>query len=164
MVRRMLLLWERELSRRLRDDFRGIFDRLNDRGAYAFETAAVGRRSLKNVALSYLMADPTDQIVALCRDEFFRADNMTDSLAALTALASTNTPARQEVIDAFYSKWAKNPLVIDKWLSVQALSDLPDTLDRVKTLMGHESFSMRNFDAASSSKSIALSGKKRSAM
>ncbi len=133
-----------ELSRRLRDDFRGIHDRLNDRGAYVFETAAVGRRSLKNVALSYLMADPTQEIVALCRDEFFRADNMTDSMAALTALASTNTPARQEVIDAFYAKWAKNPLVIDKWLSVQALSDLPDTLQRVKKLMGHESFSMRN--------------------
>jgi aminopeptidase N len=133
-----------ELSRRLRAELRGIYDRLNDRRPYAFEPAAVGRRTLKNVALSYLMADPTPDIVALCRDEFFRADNMTDSLAALTALANTDVPARQEVIAAFYDKWSKNPLVIDKWLSVQALSELPDTLERVRALMGHESFSLRN--------------------
>jgi aminopeptidase N len=133
-----------ELSRRLRGDFRAIYDRLNDRGAYAFEPSAVGRRSLKNAALSFLMADPTPEIVALCRDEFFRADNMTDSLAALTALANSSTPARQEVIAAFYDRWAKNPLVVDKWLSVQAMSDQPDTLERVRALMGHEAFSMRN--------------------
>ncbi len=132
------------LSRRLRDEFRAIHARLADHGAYMFETAAVGRRSLKNVALSYLMADPTPETVALCRDQFLRADNMTDSLAALSTLAGADTPARQEAIDAFYRKWAKNPLVIDKWLSVQAMSDLPDTLARVKTLMAHETFSMRN--------------------
>jgi aminopeptidase N len=69
---------------------------------------------------------------------------MTDSLAALTALANSSTPARQEVIAAFYDRWAKNPLVVDKWLSVQAMSDQPDTLERVRALMGHEAFSMRN--------------------
>ena len=133
-----------ELSRRLRGDFLATYERLNDRKPYVFETATVGRRSLKNVALSYLMADPTEDIIALCREEFFRADNMTDSLAALTALASTNTPAREEVIQAFYDKWSKNPLVVDKWFSVQAMSDLPDTLERVTALMGHEAFSLRN--------------------
>ncbi|MGE0667611.1 MAG: aminopeptidase N [Sphingomonadales bacterium] len=134
----------RELSRRLREDFRGLYDRLNERGAYVFEPKAVGRRSLKNAALAYLMADPAPEIVALCRDAFFRADNMTDSLAALTLLAGTDAPARGEVIKAFYDRWAGNPLVVDKWLSVQAMSDLPGTLARVRELMGHEAFSMRN--------------------
>jgi aminopeptidase N len=133
-----------ELSTRLRGRFRAVYDRHNDRKPYVFTPAAVGDRSLKNAALAYLMAQPTDDIIALCRDEFFRADNMTDSLAALNALANTDTPARQEAIDAFYARWSNNPLVVDKWLSVQALSDLPDTLERVRALMGHEAFSMRN--------------------
>ncbi len=133
-----------ELSRRLRGDFLAIYERLNDRGAYVFEAREVGRRSLKNAALAYLMADPTPEIVAMCRDEFFRADNMTDSMAALTLLASSASSAREEAVAAFYDKWSKNPLVVDKWLSVQAMSDLPDTLERVRELMGHEAFSMRN--------------------
>jgi aminopeptidase N len=133
-----------ELSRRLGDRFLAIYHRLNDRQPYRFASDAVGRRSLKNASLFYLMANPSRETVALCRDQFFWADNMTDSLAALTALANTDVPEREEAVQAFYEKWSKNPLVIDKWLSVQAMSELPDTLDRVRSLMGHESFSIRN--------------------
>ena len=44
----------------------------------------------------------------------------------------------------FYEKWKGEALVVDKWFRVQATSWLPGTLDRVKELMGHEAFDLRN--------------------
>ena len=40
--------------------------------------------------------------------------------------------------------WKHEPLVVDKWLAVQATSRLPDTLARVERLMHHEAFDIRN--------------------
>ena len=61
---------------------------------------------------------------------------MTDSLAALTALADKPSMARDEALHTFYerAKANKEALVINKWLSVQAcarsgLSHLPDATD-----------------------------------
>jgi aminopeptidase N len=133
-----------ELSRRLKSEFLSLYHRHNGHRAYSFDAASVGRRSLKNACLSYLMADPSTEAVALCRDQFSWADNMTDSLAALNALANTEVPERAEALASFYEKWSENPLVVDKWLSVQAMSELPDTLTRVRELMNHEAFSYRN--------------------
>ena len=47
---------------------------------------------------------------------------MTDSLAALTALADKPSTARDEALRTFYerAKANKEALVINKWLSVQA--------------------------------------------
>ncbi|MBI1179655.1 MAG: aminopeptidase N [Alphaproteobacteria bacterium] len=133
-----------ELSRRLHDKFLALYHRLNGHRQYSFDAASVGRRSLKNICLAYLMREPSREAVALCRDQFRWADNMTDSLAALTALANADVPERQEAINSFYEKWSHNPLVVDKWLSVQAMSELPDTPQRVRELMQHESFSLNN--------------------
>src|SRR5690606_14227774 len=51
---------------------------------------------------------------------------------------------RQTALDHFYAKWKDEPLVVDKWLAVQATSRLPDTLDRVKALLAHPGFSIKN--------------------
>ena len=73
-----------ELGQRLNDMFRARYDALNDHAPYVFEAGAVGRRSLKNLCLSYLMRNPTPDVVALATDQFGRADNMTDEMAALS--------------------------------------------------------------------------------
>ena len=62
-------------------------------------------------------------------EQFRKADNMTDSMAALAALANFDCAERQRALDAFYDKWKDEPLVVDKWLAVQAGSRLPTTLD-----------------------------------
>jgi aminopeptidase N len=69
-------------------------------------------------------------------EQFRKADNMTDSMAALSTLANFDTAERQRALDAFYDKWKDEPLVVDKWLAVQAGSRLPTTLNTVKRLLG----------------------------
>src|SRR3954470_14965671 len=72
------------------------------------------------------------------------ADNMTDAMAALSALANTEGSERETALQIFYEKWQHEPLVIDKWFAVQATSRLPDTLPRVKQLLQHSAFTLKN--------------------
>jgi aminopeptidase N len=69
---------------------------------------------------------------------------MTDALAALTALANCDCPEREPALEEFYAKWQTEPLVVDKWLGVEAASRLPGTLARVKELTSHPAFTLRN--------------------
>jgi aminopeptidase N len=69
---------------------------------------------------------------------------MTDALAALTALANCDCGEREPALEQFYAKWRNEPLVVDKWLGVQAGSRLPGTLARVKELASHPAFTLKN--------------------
>ena len=65
-------------------------------------------------------------------------------MAALVSLANCDCPERETALAFFYEKWRDEPLVIDKWFSVQASSRLPDAFDRVQALMQHPDFDIRN--------------------
>lgn len=69
---------------------------------------------------------------------------MTDQLAALGVLAQMPGAAREEALAAFYESFADDALVIDKWLALQAVQPDPDVLDRIRGLMEHKAFSIRN--------------------
>jgi aminopeptidase N len=76
--------------------------------------------------------------------QFAGAGNMTDQIAALAALAETDTPARTEALAAFYGQWRGEELVLDKWFAIQAVSSLPGTVEAVRGLMRHGDFDLRN--------------------
>jgi len=69
---------------------------------------------------------------------------MTDRLAALTVLTLIPSVVRERAIEDFADRYRAEPLVLDKWLALQAMIPEPDTLDRVKRLMSHPTFSMAN--------------------
>ena len=114
-------------------------------GPYEIDAQAVGKRSLRNLCLAYLMElDSDTEIMALCVEQFRTGENMTDVMAALASLAQRDEPIADQCLAEFYERWQKEPLVVDKWLSVQALSRRPDTLSRVRTLTEHPAFSLKN--------------------
>ncbi len=117
-----------------------------DKGDYLLTAEAMGRRNLKNVALAYLMAlDPLpEEHLTLCVEQYRSATNMTDCIAALTNLVNLDHTIRQEVLNDFYGKWASDPLVLDKWFTLQALSILPNTLENVALLTDNPGFSIEN--------------------
>ncbi len=69
---------------------------------------------------------------------------MTDQFAALAVLANNPGPEGKAALDDFYMRWQHEALVVDKWLSVQAASCLPETLLRVETLTRHPAFDLKN--------------------
>ncbi len=114
---------------------------------YAAGAAQIGERSLKNVALQYLMAPEDTEMVSLCVDQFKKGANMTDVDAALRSLtwsaAKSAQEPKQKALTDFYNKWTNEALVIDRWFTLQALNPLPGTLDDVKSLMQHEAFDIK---------------------
>jgi aminopeptidase N len=120
------------------------YQRLDDQGPYHFDAKSVGRRSLKNILLSYLMVLDDAQIVTLCFSQYEGQHNMTDVIAALSALTHTTHKHREEALDHFYKTWQHDALVCDKWFALQALSNRQDTLERVNELISHPAFEFKN--------------------
>ena len=129
------------LGEALRAEFAAAHAAFGKAGPRDISGAAMGARAMKNVALGYLAA-AGDRAPAA--DQFRTGANMTDTLAALTILADTADAARDAALAAFYATWNDNALVLDKWFSVQARASAPDTLQRVKTLVRHKDFDLKN--------------------
>jgi aminopeptidase N len=113
-------------------------------GPYSTDAASIGRRALRNRCLSYLALVAGKDGEDLCQQQFAEASNMTDSLAALALIADGDAQGRAEVLERFYQRWKSDPLVLDKWFAIQALSSRDDTLARVRALLEHPAFSLRN--------------------
>jgi len=134
----------RELARALRGELAGMYHSLTVSGPYSPDARSAGRRSLRNLCLGYLMELEAPETRVLCAKQLDAADNMTDRMAALVALANSRSPEREPALERFYAEWKHEPLVVDKWLAVQATARLPDTLERVQRLTQHEAFDLRN--------------------
>ena len=132
------------LAERLRQAFVAAYLVNTVFGPYRFDSEDVAKRSLKNLSLSYLMALDDPASIALCMQQFEGADNMTDSITALYALANTDCAERAPAIAAFYDKWQHDTLVLDKWFGLQATSQLPGTLAEVEALIQHPAFEIKN--------------------
>lgn len=108
------------------------------------DAGVIARRRLKNICLSYLVLLNSSDVYHACLKQFQIARNMTDRLGALAALANIDCPERVEALENFYMMYKNESIVLDKWLSVQAASELPNTLQTVKELMQHPAFQFRN--------------------
>jgi aminopeptidase N len=120
------------------------YRRMASRGRFRADAASAGRRSLKNVCLDLLAAPGDPKAIARAAGQYQKADNMTDRMAALSTLALHDVPERAAALEDFYTRYAADPLVIDKWFALQASIPQPATVDRVKALTGHPAFSMAN--------------------
>ncbi len=118
--------------------------RLTDGGGYRIDGASIGRRSLRNACLGYLVAGGDRAAIGLAKAQFDARQNMTDVLAALAILSGVECPERLDALAAFYQAWRGDPLVLDKWFAIQALSPLPGTVQAVEALKSHADFDLRN--------------------
>ncbi|MBF0420393.1 MAG: aminopeptidase N [Magnetococcales bacterium] len=112
--------------------------------SYQYDRQAVGRRTLKNYCLDYLVTGDCQRFGNLAVTQYETTDNMTDRLLALVKLAHEEHPRAQDILDDFQKRWKNDPLVMDKWFSIQATSPALKTLERVKLLLHHTQFSMSN--------------------
>jgi len=113
--------------------------------AYVASAEHFARRSLQNIALSYLMLSGKPQVLEATLEQFDQCDNMTERLTALAVLVNSPFEAeRAKALAIFAEHFKDNPLVMDQWFSVQAASSLPGGLARVKALMQHPAFTLKN--------------------
>ncbi|KAL4441019.1 hypothetical protein ABPG77_010450 [Micractinium sp. CCAP 211/92] len=145
----------KELAQQLRPELEAAVKE-NDSApgeAYEFNAAACARRALKNKALGYLASLGDPAVTSSLLQRFREATNMTDEINALAALdraggllgaSSGCVEARATALSDFHKKWEGEPLVLLKWISLQASSNVPGNVAHVKALMSHPAFNINN--------------------
>ncbi len=112
---------------------------------YVASAEHFARRALQNIALSYLMLSGKSEVLAATLEQFEACDNMTERLTALAVLVNSPFEAEKaQALAVFAENFKDNPLVMDQWFSVQAGSTQPGGLARVKALMEHPAFTLKN--------------------
>lgn len=128
----------------LRAEFGNAYHQNASNAAFTPDAESAGQRALRATALSYLVASGEGEFADLAAEQYRTADNMTDRMAALSVLNHLDHPGRAEALADFEARFGKDTVVMDKWFGLQAMSSRGDTLARVKDLMSHPLFTMRN--------------------
>src|SRR6185437_12237285 len=123
---------------------REIYESLADRGGYSPDAKPAGKRALRNALLRYVTAADDDAAAEIADHHYRSATNMTDMIAGLAALSRMNSQKRDDAFALFYDRFRSDPLVLDKWMMLQAGSPLPGTVDGVRALMTHPHFDIKN--------------------
>ncbi|MCA8925610.1 MAG: aminopeptidase N, partial [Planctomycetes bacterium] len=134
----------RQLALAHREALEATYERLADCGPYSNDATSIANRRLKNTCLAFLSTLEDPEITKKVARQFAEADNMTDAQTALALLTCLDVPQRAEALSAFYARWKDDPLVLDKWFTLQATSSLPSTPAEVAALREHEAFDLKN--------------------
>jgi aminopeptidase N len=121
-----------------------LYTKFAQTGAFSPDAKQAGQRSLRNAALRYLTSADDDAAATLADKHYRSATNMTDMIAGLAALSRMNSPLRDAAFAHFHDRFRSDPLVLDKWLGLQAGSPLPGTVAGVRALMKHPAFDIKN--------------------
>ncbi|HXQ12040.1 MAG TPA: aminopeptidase N [Caulobacteraceae bacterium] len=132
------------LAVHLGDLLRRLHGGLQEAGEFSVDAEAAGRRALRNQALDLLAADPSVENRERALGHFRAAANMTDAMGGLCALMLMGGDEFETALEAFYTRWKDEPLVIDKWFRIQAQSPAEDALGRILGLTAHPAFDARN--------------------
>ena len=136
---------KKTLATRYKQELLTVY-RENDTGGepYRFTTTDAAKRSLKNMALSFLGNLEIEEIDQMVQKQYFDADNMSDRLAAMNICSNSKDPKRDEIMEDFYQRYKHDDGVINKWLFSCACADRPDAVSVVRKLMEHPAFNIKN--------------------
>ncbi|MBW2628472.1 MAG: aminopeptidase N [Deltaproteobacteria bacterium] len=133
----------RGIATALRDELNRTYEE-HARGTDAIDKAQIDRRRIKNRALLYLVALEEQETIDMAAEQFSTATAMTDYEAAFMSLVDLESPETHRAIGDFYQRWRDEPLVLDKWFRMQAMSSAPAAFEGVVTLSQHPDFNLAN--------------------
>jgi len=145
-----------QLATALQADWQWAWDAHKHNGAYSPDAQSSGRRALAGLAITMLCVAAVQNSDAVTPgrvyQQFKDASNMTDRFNALSALVVSGHALAQDALALFHKMFQHEALVIDKWFALQAGAPdrAGDVLPRVRQLMQHADFSLRNPNRARS--------------
>lgn len=134
----------KEIANSSREELVETYLRLNKNSPNTKGMSSISDRALKNLCLFLLASrhDPVTKEIAI--KQFHEATNMTDELSSLHSLDIFDRELANDSIDLFYNKWKNNPLVLDKWFSLQASRNHKRGLSAIIELTQHKLFEITN--------------------
>jgi aminopeptidase N len=126
------------------DRLAALYEHMREETDFSPDARSAGRRALRNAALRFLTAADDEAAAGLADAHYRTASSMTDMIAGLAALTRMESPLRDAAFTHFYDRFRGDPLVLDKWMGLQAGSPLPETVTAVRELMRHPAFDIKN--------------------
>jgi aminopeptidase N len=145
-----------QLATALQADWQWALEAHRHNGAYRPDAQSSGRRALSGLAMHMLclaaIAQGDDTLPGKVYQQFKDAGNMTDRFNALSALVHSGHALAQDALQRFHKLFKDEALVIDKWFALQAGANDRggDVLPKVRQLMQHADFHLRNPNRARS--------------
>jgi aminopeptidase N len=139
-----------QLAQALRAEWTAAFEANQPQGGYSPDPVSAGQRALANLSLAMLCLDAVAQGDSVwpgrAYQRFKDASNMTDRLGALGALVASHAPLAEPALARYHELFRNEPLVIDKWFSLQASAPEKDgkVFARAKALLSHPDFTLKN--------------------
>jgi aminopeptidase N len=128
------------IAERMQDLLPRLFAEHQITDVYTPDADQASKRDLANGVLSLLSRLDGG---AAARKQYTEADNMTQQLAALSELLAAETGEAE--LQAFYSQWQHERLVIDKWFALQVGRASPMNAAKVtEALTRHSDFNYLN--------------------
>jgi len=125
-----------------------IYNNLYSKRTVESHVEAMDRRQLQNTCLLYLSRLNQKKCQGkhqeLAYQQFSEALTMTDQLAALQAVTFYRNPLGEKALSEFYDQWKDRPLLMNKWLSIQAGTTTENALQVVQILEKHDCFDCKN--------------------
>ena len=104
------------------------------------EAGAIRRRQRKNTCLGILAARNTPQIHRLIVEQFHDAVVATDRLTAFGLILESSAPERLDILRAFCTESAKNPVAWESFLAMVAGSDCDDLVPILRRIESSSDF------------------------
>ena len=115
---------------------------------YCYAPKAVAQRRLRALCLSYLAlggdSDAQTNTYSLLQQAYLQADNMTDTIAVLTAAQQAKLPLFSVLHTAFCQRWQHDVLVMDKAFSLVASDPADSVFSGIASMQNHPHFSWKN--------------------
>ena len=125
---------KRKISTIYKNELMNLYEENIINGEYSLDPESIGKRSLKNTAMSYLASLQEKNIFEIIYKQFSNATNMTDEISSLAMLTLYENKFMKEALLSFYNKWKHETLVIQKWIAIQAMGPLDLTYNKVLEL------------------------------
>lgn len=134
-----------QLAEALYDEFFALYHQYQKQDYHVIQQD-IAARALNNICLYYLAYSQQyhQEADLLVSNHYHKANNMTDTMAALTASVSANLPCKSALLSEYDQRWYCDGLVMDKWFTLQASDVSSNTLENVTTLLQHRSFDITN--------------------
>ncbi|MFY8113456.1 MAG: DUF3458 domain-containing protein, partial [Rhabdaerophilum sp.] len=134
----------RAMGRLVREPASRAYETLSLPVPFSPDGTSAGRRALRAQLLRYIVAAEPEGGARMALHQYERADNMTDRVAALTALLPCEGQERETALAAFEKTYGEDALILDMWFGLQARVPGPGSVARVRALTGHPKFTLAN--------------------
>ena len=136
--------FKKTLASSLEEEFLAHYKSLVFDSDFKLDSEARGTRALRALLLDYLVSTEKSEYSLLCKEQYEKSNNMTDTFSALKAVVPSKETVKKELLEDLYSKWEGNKLITDKWFAVQCSSMHEDSFEEVSALLQHKDFDILN--------------------